>query len=363
MIVDRRRILGGFAVVALVLMRLVIGWHFFGEGTKKLQYDHQDHRFHLAFSADKELLDKARGPLASWYLAYTPSEHNWRQLLATPHENVPPTAAQKAAAAKWQHEYKERIAAATKKHEVAPVEFPPDAPYHDWADQIATDWRAVAEKVKGIPGLTDAQKQEVDKVLHNKLEQVSDYLASKEDDITAYRHEIWRLQNWRNAPEAANLPFYKERIATKSSETTGQADSWVTQVQTLDDNYAADLQQILTSEQRNQPAVASAFQQATTDSHQARLNTLNIVVTVVTIGVGACLLLGFFTRLASLAGALFLLGVIASQPFWLADALPTMPQYIEFTALLVLAATGAGRWFGLDYFTYSFFNRFRRTRS
>ncbi|HEX5472793.1 MAG TPA: hypothetical protein VFW73_12960, partial [Lacipirellulaceae bacterium] len=156
MIVDRRRILGSLAVAALVLMRLVIGWHFFGEGTKKLQYDDQDRRFHLAFSADKELLDKAKGPLASWYLAYTPSEHKWRELLATPRENVPSTDAQKAASAKWQHEYNERTASAAKKHELAAVEFPPDAPYHDWAERIASDWRAVAEKVKAIAGFTDA---------------------------------------------------------------------------------------------------------------------------------------------------------------------------------------------------------------
>ncbi|HEX5472150.1 MAG TPA: DoxX family protein, partial [Lacipirellulaceae bacterium] len=220
---------------------------------------------------------------------------------------------------------------------------------------------SVAEKVKAIAGFTDAQKQQVDKVLHNKLGELSDFLESKTDDIAAYRHEMWRLQNWRDAPEAAELPFYKERIATKASETTGQVNSWEAQVQTLDDSYAADLKHILTPEQRNQPAAASAVQQATTDPHQVRLNTLNVVVTIVTIGVGVCLLLGLFTRIAAIVGAIFLFGVIASQPFWLADALPTMPQCIELTALLVLAATGAGRWFGLDYFTYSLFNRFRRT--
>src|SRR3954464_10835658 len=75
MIVDRRRILGGFAVFALVVLRLVIGWHFFGEGTKKLQYNSADRAFHLAFSADKELLDKAKGPLAEWYLAFVPGGH------------------------------------------------------------------------------------------------------------------------------------------------------------------------------------------------------------------------------------------------------------------------------------------------
>ena len=58
-------------------------------------------------------------------------------------------------------------------------------------------------------------------------------------------------------------------------------------------------------------------------------------------------------------GALFLLSVIASQPPWLAESAPTMPQCIEFASLLVLAGTGAGRWAGLDYFTYALFHRDR----
>ena len=57
---------------------------------------------------------------------------------------------------------------------------------------------------------------------------------------------------------------------------------------------------------------------------------MNWIVTILTIGVGVCLLLGFFTRLASLAGALFLLGVIATQPPWVADAAPTINQIIEW---------------------------------
>ena len=84
-------------------------------------------------------------------------------------------------------------------------------------------------------------------------------------------------------------------------------------------------------------------------------------MTVLTISVGVCLLLGFLTRVASLAGALFLISVIASQPPWISDAAPTMPQVIELAGLLVLAATGAGRWLGIDYFFYALFNRNRRS--
>src|SRR5215213_1996191 len=168
MMVDSRRILGTFAVFSLIVLRLVIGWHFFGEGTKKLQYDRTDGRFHLAFSADTELLDKAKGPLADWYFAFVPGGHDWRTSLATPRENVPLTAEQAVERAKWLREYNARRAEAAKKKEPLPVEFAPSAPYHDWATKIAADWRAVLEKVKQISGLTDEQKQQAEKTYHDR---------------------------------------------------------------------------------------------------------------------------------------------------------------------------------------------------
>jgi uncharacterized membrane protein YphA (DoxX/SURF4 family) len=103
--------------------------------------------------------------------------------------------------------------------------------------------------------------------------------------------------------------------------------------------------------------------EAQTLPQQKWLQTVNWIVTILTISVGVCLLLGFFTRLASLAGALFLVGVIATQPPWVADAAPTIMYGIELAALLVLAGTKAGRWLGLDYFTYALFSRFRDPRN
>ncbi len=359
MMVDRRRILGSFAVFALVFLRLVIGWHFFGEGTKKLQYDRTDGGFHLTFSSDTELLDKAKGPLANWYLAFVPGGHEWRTQIATPHENVPPTADQVVEKAKWVREYNARRAEAAKKNELPPVEFAPTAPYHDWANKIAADWRATLEKFKVVAGLTEEQKQQAEKVLHNRLETLSEYLEGAEEDIIAYRHDLYRLKNWRDSSEAKSVPFVQSRIATKNTETGGQIKTWRAQIAALDEGFVDDLTKILTPEQQAQPTTASAVHLATYDATQARLDKLNIAVTVLTIGVGICLLLGLFTRLASIAGTLFLLSVILSQPFWVAESVPTINQCIEFAGLLVLAGTGAGRWFGLDYLTYALFHRSR----
>jgi uncharacterized membrane protein YphA (DoxX/SURF4 family) len=358
MILDRRRILGGFAVLALVLLRLVIGWHFFGEGTKKLQYDHQAKWFRMAFSAD-DFLNVAKGPLADMYHAYMPAEHEWRKLLATPLENTRETPEQAAERTKWEREYSQRRAAAEKKGEAAPIEFPPSAPYHEWATRIADDWRAIAEKAKAVAGMTEEQKKQIDNSLRSHLDALSTYLAGEEDAIAEYRHDMGRVKNWRESPEAESVPFYEQRIKSKTAETTGKLMPWLKQVQSLEAEYHADLERILTPKQRENANTTAAYRTAVMDANESKLHTLNVVVTILTISVGTCLLLGFFTRLASIAGAVFLVGVIASQPFWLADALPTMPYFIEFAGLLVLAGTGAGRWLGIDGLIYALFHRSR----
>ncbi len=51
--------------------------------------------------------------------------------------------------------------------------------------------------------------------MSSEPEQVADYLAGETEAIAEYRHELWRLDNWRKAPEAGEVPFFDERITVK----------------------------------------------------------------------------------------------------------------------------------------------------
>ena len=83
---------------------------------------------------------------------------------------------------------------------------------------------------------------------------------------------------------------------------------------------------------------------------KSALQTIDKVMTNVVLGVGVCLILGLFTRVACLLGAAFLLSVVLTQPFWVSDAQPTFNQWVELIALLTLATTNVGKWGGLDFF-------------
>ena len=66
--------------------------------------------------------------------------------------------------------------------------------------------------------------------------------------------------------------------------------------------------------------------------------------------VGGLLIIGLFSRLASLSAAIFLFSVVMTQPPWIPGTTPTYFYVIELVALLVIATTSAGRFGGLDYF-------------
>ena len=83
------------------------------------------------------------------------------------------------------------------------------------------------------------------------------------------------------------------------------------------------------------------------------------MIKFVVVGVGVLLILGLFTRLASVAGMLFLGSVMATQPPWVygANSQYVYYQMVEVLALFVLFVFAAGRFGGLDYLIYGLYRR------
>jgi uncharacterized membrane protein YphA (DoxX/SURF4 family) len=358
---DPRRYIGTGAVLALVLLRLAVGWHFYTSGMEKIEVDQRTKQVRMTFSA-ADFLSKATGPAAQFFHSQAADGHDWQLLLAVPRQNAAPSPADAKERAAWVSAYQRRRAEAEKNQSPPLSDFPPFAAYAKWAERISDDWELIRDQAKSLAGLTEEQKLAVENALAVRRQQLADYLADESEAIADYQHQLWRLANWRTGPEA-EVPFEEKRITTKTTESNGAPRPWVAQVKLLDDGYRSDLSGILTSEQRTNAATLAAMDAAQKLPQEKWLHTTNWIVTILTLTVGVCLLLGFFTRLASLAGALFLLGVIATQPPWVADASPMIiNQIIEFAALLVLAGTRAGRWLGLDFFTYALFSRSRDPR-
>jgi uncharacterized membrane protein YphA (DoxX/SURF4 family) len=345
------------AVVALVLLRLVIGWHFWSEGTHKLAYNANTGETHVAFSAEP-MLRTAVGPVGEWIRADLPNFHQWEQLLAVP-KSAGDALADAAERAKWEAEYKKRRDEAAKKKEPAPLEFPPKGAGSAWANRIAADWDRTVAAFSALPGLTEDQKEAAGAALSRRKQQLADYMAGEEGSIAEWQHELSRLAAWQTGPDSEDLPFQKSRIAEKKAETTAGSAGWVSQVREFEASLFADLRSILTDEQAKDAVFVDRVNDVTRDENERKLAKINFAVTCLIIGVGACLLLGLFTRLAALGGIAFLCMVVATQLPWVPGAIPTYNQIVEIAALVVLFAVGAGRWFGLDFFLRALFTKWR----
>ncbi len=341
-------------VFALVLLRLCIGWHFFSEGSKKVVYYKGQEAWKIEFSA-AGFLSQAKGPLAGLFQSQLPSGHRWQSLLVVPEELTPESNAQLSS---WVGKYVKRRKGELQNGKHTPVEVLEEAPHANWQTQIIDDWRDLLKRFTDVHGLDDDQRTQATSRFERRQRQLADYLAQEALDIQAWRHELWRLENMRALPEATQLPFQQERISQKSLELKASPRKWVGTVTTFDQEYVNDLRDLLTEEQAV-TSLAERVEQALTTPKQKRLDQMNLVVTCLIVGVGVCLLIGFCTRLAALAGAAFLLSVMATQPPWVPDAMTTVfyYQFVEFAALLLLAAVGAGHWAGVDSIFYCLWSK------
>ena len=97
---------------------------------------------------------------------------------------------------------------------------------------------------------------------------------------------------------------------------------------------------------------------------RSRMEVMNLGVTIFLTAIGLCLILGFCTRLACLAGIAFLInvllvtwpvpGVYPPIPMVAGSAMVVSKDMVGLLAMSVLVMVPAGRWGGLDYFLWNY---------
>lgn len=338
------------AVAGLLLLRLCIGWHFFSEGTKKLTCDEARSEWSLNFSAEP-FLRQATGPLAGLMKNRLPGFHDWENLLATAKQSKPLTSTEISERQAWHKQYQRRRAAAEQEKKPAPIEFPDYAPYTAWANRIVADLRPHLKAFTKVNGISDAQSSQAAERFQARHQQLADFLSEEEESIAAYQHELWRLDNMQSLGGADDIPFRQQRVATKQSETSTTGNKLVNEVRGIEAGLKNDLRAILTAEQQENTSLTEAVESALISAKERLFHWMNIVITVLVIGVGVCFLLGLFTRLAAVGGALFLLSAMMTQLPWVPGANTTFFYYqlVECAAFLAILAYGAWRLPGLDY--------------
>lgn len=346
------------AITALFLLRFCLGLHFFSEGTKKISYNEARDEWELVFSAEP-FLSQATGPLAGFYRSQVPGFHQWEELLAVPRQAKEPTEEDLAAEQTWQEEYERRRREAIEAGEVPPFEFPEYAPYANWAEQIKTDFRLKFEGFTDIASLTDEQRARAVEIFQERLNQLSKLFEEEAVAISEFQHELWRLQRMQNEQSSREVPYAEERLRAKEAETSSYANSLVNRVRGIERGLSNDLLKLIGEDAQGNQAAFTEATEALESSRERWLRVMNWTITWVVTGVGVCLLLGLFTRVASVVGIVFLLSVMNTQLPWVEGAQTDyfFYQLAECASFFVLVVSTTWKLPGLDYIIRGLFFR------
>ncbi len=301
--------LGAISVMMLVVLRIAVGWHFFYEGCWKYT--------HASYSAEA-FLQQAKGPLAGQFQISIPDQYGAQRLDA---------------------------------------------------ELMKEAWQAFANEVAAHYGYTEQQQADANRLVDAVSEQHRRYLAGElyenpSDeldplDVEKYLSDIKRWHDARKDPGVQGIPTFAKKHADERAALRRTAAPWLARVDKLDENLRYSVMALATPEQvSDQGGYSPPWRE---------IDWVNFLTTYGLLAIGGCLMLGLFTRFASLCGAVFLLMVTLAQPAlpWVfpqphpsaGHALLINKEFIEMLLLFFLATTRVGRWGGLDFFVYTFVTR------
>lgn len=284
------------ALLALAFLRIVIGLHFFMEGVSHLK----DPNWSSA-----GFRKAAVGPFAEKYRSVLPETGNWSGTLGTANRR------------------------------------PLDEVAEEWKASVAAQWQNRLDERRRLAPLGADQVTSAHESLTTATGDLTDWLEGIQSELVAYRLEVQRLAESEARPAAQAVAFERERIAKKRRELAGQAAGWMSDADAIGRRLEAAWDADLSPEAREKVGAATP---------RTPLWKADRFVSWSLATIGGCLVIGLFTKFNAMGAVCFLLTVVATQPFWIADAQATYNQWVEIAALLAIATLPTGGWSGLDYF-------------
>ncbi len=345
------------AFVALMLLRVVVGFHFFTEGTAKLRSG--------KFTAEY-FLRSAKGPMAPWFQSILSDEDGRMRLclVEQPEQTgflrfeIDP----EFTFALWDDFVDQAVSyyqLGSQEIEASLIEQRAELARQIKEARAAKDKSvdtASLEKQRAQLGLDikqiRTQIEVAEQILEAHQEELADWLNQNRVAITAHFGTQDRLAGFdkdgaSKRVVARNVDSLREQVDKIRSDRQKELGQWNSSVEAIWDSFEGQINDLaVTSQADMQPiSLHRPF-----DQKDSKIKVVDRFIPWFDTIVGALLILGLFTRFASVAAAGFLISVIATQPPWVPDAIPTIYQTIELFAILVIFATSAGRMGGLDFF-------------
>jgi uncharacterized membrane protein YphA (DoxX/SURF4 family) len=219
-------------------------------------------------------------------------------------------------------------------------------------DKDVAAMESYLREFKSYYQLAPEQTAEVDTAFTRRKSELTSYLDDHKADLETYFHDLDRLNADKKKPDSS-MPFAQKRIWDQQTKLRGQLGGWTKEIERIGGDFKTDLHDLLDKTQQERGAIPQPVTSWFTQDNIIQYSNLAI---------GACLIVGLFTRFSALAGGIFLLSVVAAQPDWPGIYPPPHPsagraliinkEFIEMMALFTLATTRVGYWAGLDFFIH-----------
>jgi uncharacterized membrane protein YphA (DoxX/SURF4 family) len=294
---NRRRI--WIFLLSLVVLRLMIGLHFFGEGLTKINSG--------SFTC-APFLAQARGPLASWFYGLLDDFDGRVRLCINDNGEIEP------------------------------------------ARTIAV-WEDYVLRVAANENFDSGQRQQANDALSRSTKYLTGFLEANRYEILAWLDSEERLAGFQRdgsnrSTAARQVESLSEQIDTIRYDRTRQAAPWFREIEAMWDDLESRINEIAgTASEADRLVLSRPY-----DPPWSSQDVIDRFLPFFDTTVGVLLVLGLLTRFAAVAGVGLLVGVVATQPFWVLGAENTWYQWIEIAGLFVLFASSAGTIAGLDYF-------------
>jgi uncharacterized membrane protein YphA (DoxX/SURF4 family) len=332
-------------------LRIVVGYHFFKEGTNKLQDGFTSAGF----------LQSAKGPLAPYFHSMLDDHDGAKRLCVERVDEESPD--YKIDTATTFSIWDDHVDRATSFYGFGSP---------DLVDKLDADIQALEgelnqlaaddPKVKELLGLiqekefemesVESQPARANEIFESHKIVLDDWLRINRVEVLAHFGTEKRLDGFERDGEnrdkvATYVDSLRDQVDTIRGDRYAKLSGWKTEIDEVWSSFENQINGLAVSDQlRGEPIpVHRPFQQ-----EYSKLSVVDQVIPWFDTIVGTLLILGLFSRFASLAAAVFLLSVVLTQPPWIPGTSPTFYQCIELAACLVIFATAAGRMGGLDYF-------------
>ena len=337
--------------LAILALRLVVGFHFYKEGVNKIQYGFDAQYF----------LKGAKGPFADFFLSMTDDANGRMQLGITETRDDEGVSDFYVSNDRTLAVWDDFVEKATAYYAFGSEEL------------IAEINEEVSQYEKLASGEDDSAARAREQIESLK-QKIADLQSQPERAAEILQSHQWELEDWVNANRVPVLAWYRtqgrldgferdgedrDKVALDVSSLRGQVDKiqedrtkemakWKAEVSEIWDSLETQINSLAVGKQKRETGTLPLHRPyAQKNSRHALVNK---IIPWFDVTVGVLLIFGLFTRWASLAAAGFLFSVLLTQPFWVPGAQPTHYQAIEMVACIVLCAVSAGRFGGLDYF-------------